>query len=54
MFNPDVFRRQPLVYRTAHKRWVLMAPYVSIAFWVAALGILAVLVSLSPTIRPLP
>ena len=37
MFNPDVFRRQPLVYRTAHKRWVLMAPYVSIAFWVAAM-----------------
>ncbi len=54
MFNPDLFRREPLVYRTPHKRWTLMAPYVSAAFWVGAIALMGVVIYLSPVRVPLP
>jgi hypothetical protein len=54
MFNPDLIRREPLVYRTAHKRWMLLAPYVSIGFWITALAILGVVIYLSPVRIPFP
>ncbi|GEM_PF-3233120 len=54
MIDADLFRREPLVYRTGHKRWMLMAPYVSVAFWVATIGILGIAIYLSPVQLPLP
>lgn len=54
MFNSDLLRRQQRVYRTGHKRWVLLAPYVSAAFWTAMMATLALVIYLSPVRIPLP
>ena len=54
MINPDLLRWNPLVYRTTHKRWVMLAPYVSGVFWLGTLCLLAVTLYLSPVQITLP
>lgn len=54
MFNPDLLRREPIVYRTAHKRWMMLAPYISAAFWATTLALFLVIIYLSPARVLLP
>jgi len=54
MFDPDLLRREQLVYRTGHKRWTLLAPYVSMAFWTTMAVAVAAAIYVSPVRLPLP
>ena len=53
MLDPDLLRREPLVYRTPLKRFNLLAPYISVIFW-CGVCLLAALVVFQTVRVPLP
>ncbi len=52
MLNRDLLRREQRVYRTAHKRWTLLAPYLSVAFWACMIVALGLVIYVSPVRLP--